>query len=520
MAAEELLEISRQVSSISSMTNNFRQMASQHNENISRILKDVHNVIFSQRNEVDRLNTSLATSISEMQSHAAKAASTSNSLLQQSLFIQQTMVVELREIQKALKGIGNLSGGGNSSGNSIGNSLVNGAVSKSLLSNASKIFGATAAGALFGGIAAKMSEEPSKTTPDATPSAEPSKTTPDATPSAQPSATNSNSQNITPTNGSYGAAEKNGSNGRLPDSSLASIGEGRLRAQPSAAEAYKAMKNAASGDRVNINSTDAYRTYEEQVDVKRRKPTLAATPGKSNHGWGLAFDIKTKEGDNTFKWMTENASRFGFKGPLRNPYEPWHWEYVGGGSNRNNQQQVAKGSNASNSAEGGATNNAPPAPSASAGATSSRSPEGAGGKDAVPTNVSEQPSGGNMGGVFGSLQGMLPSASGMLQRSPDILSRSLGMSFPQIGEHATLEQRNQYRDSVSNIMNQARQNASPQMQKEFERPSPQYQQQPYSAKSDVKADEHTREFFDNRMMSKFMDELIYTFNHDMSRIRT
>ena len=37
--------------------------------------------------------------------------------------------------------------------------------------------------------------------------------------------------------------------------------------------------------------TDTYRTYARQVDLERRKPALAATPGYSNHGWGVAFDV-------------------------------------------------------------------------------------------------------------------------------------------------------------------------------------------------------------------------------------
>jgi hypothetical protein len=94
------------------------------------------------------------------------------------------------------------------------------------------------------------------------------------------------------------------------------------------------MAAAAAKDGVRLKVTDAYRTYDEQVDVKRRKGKMAATPGRSNHGWGLAFDIDVgggNEKNSTFNWLRENAHRFGFKGPLQSPYEPWHWEYSGGG---------------------------------------------------------------------------------------------------------------------------------------------------------------------------------------------
>ena len=77
----------------------------------------------------------------------------------------------------------------------------------------------------------------------------------------------------------------------------------------------------------------SYRSYDAQVKVKREKPNLAATPGKSNHGWGLAFDMgfggdKSSKG---FKWMAANAAKFGITGPLPKPDEAWHWTYTGGG---------------------------------------------------------------------------------------------------------------------------------------------------------------------------------------------
>jgi hypothetical protein len=120
----------------------------------------------------------------------------------------------------------------------------------------------------------------------------------------------------------------------LPAERLAAVGVGQHKAQPVAADAFKAMRAAAAADKVDLGITDSYRSYAAQVDVKRRKPNLAATPGKSNHGWGLAFDMSFGSNMNTpgFKWMQQNASKYGFKGPLQRPFEPWHWEYVGGGN--------------------------------------------------------------------------------------------------------------------------------------------------------------------------------------------
>ena len=64
---------------------------------------------------------------------------------------------------------------------------------------------------------------------------------------------------------------------------------------------------------------------------------MTARPGSSNHGWGLAFDIKNKRGHRlTFKseeyfWMVKNAGTYDFYHPSwahegASLPEPWHWE--------------------------------------------------------------------------------------------------------------------------------------------------------------------------------------------------
>jgi hypothetical protein len=83
--------------------------------------------------------------------------------------------------------------------------------------------------------------------------------------------------------------------------------------------------------------TDSYRTYESQVRLFAEKPNLAATPGRSNHGWGTAVDlcggIQTFSTDQ-HRWMLANAPLFGWFHPAwAEPYgsrpEAWHWEYGG-----------------------------------------------------------------------------------------------------------------------------------------------------------------------------------------------
>lgn len=86
-----------------------------------------------------------------------------------------------------------------------------------------------------------------------------------------------------------------------------------------------------------------YRTYNRQVKLKEEKPRLAATPGTSNHGWGLAIDVHYFEtgkagalsldysGDE-YRWLNANSSQYGWTNPQwarqgGGKEEPWHWEW-------------------------------------------------------------------------------------------------------------------------------------------------------------------------------------------------
>jgi hypothetical protein len=119
-------------------------------------------------------------------------------------------------------------------------------------------------------------------------------------------------------------------NGRLPPGRLVPVGGVHLT--PEAANAFAHLLAAAEADGVTIGVTDGYRSYERQVRLKQEKGWLAAHPGTSMHGWGLAIDFDTRVTD--FAWLRENAHRFGWVHP---PWaqpggskpEPWHWEYIG-----------------------------------------------------------------------------------------------------------------------------------------------------------------------------------------------
>jgi hypothetical protein len=128
-------------------------------------------------------------------------------------------------------------------------------------------------------------------------------------------------------------------NGLIPPSALCEIGVGSHRLRCDAAAAWKAMSAAFAADNGGpICITDSYRTYASQVRLYGQKPALAAVPGTSNHGWGLAVDLCggiEQFGTPAFRWMTANAGRFGWlhpewADPGNGREEPWHWEFSGG----------------------------------------------------------------------------------------------------------------------------------------------------------------------------------------------
>jgi hypothetical protein len=119
-------------------------------------------------------------------------------------------------------------------------------------------------------------------------------------------------------------------NGRIPEAALQPIGVGSHRLWAPAAAAFTSMKADARAAGVDIGVTDSYRSYDQQVDLARRKGLysqggLAATPGTSNHGWGLSLDLDLNS--RAQSWMRANADRYGFVEDV--PREPWHWTFHG-----------------------------------------------------------------------------------------------------------------------------------------------------------------------------------------------
>jgi hypothetical protein len=128
-------------------------------------------------------------------------------------------------------------------------------------------------------------------------------------------------------------------NGFLPPEALCRLrtAPGQLLVAP-AAQAFDAMSAAfAATFSQPLCVTDSYRDYATQVDVFRRKPNLAATPGRSQHGWGLAVDLcggVQQYGSAAYQWLKQNSTTFRYVHPdWAEPNgtrpEPWHWEFRG-----------------------------------------------------------------------------------------------------------------------------------------------------------------------------------------------
>lgn len=132
-------------------------------------------------------------------------------------------------------------------------------------------------------------------------------------------------------------AAKSYGNGQIPSDVLCGLswaqGE-RLRCDAAAAlEDLNGAFRAAFGR--NLDVSDGYRSYAEQLSVAATKGGLAAVPGTSNHGLGQAVDLSggiESFGTAEHAWMAANAGKYGWKLPGwaqagGSKPEAWHWEY-------------------------------------------------------------------------------------------------------------------------------------------------------------------------------------------------
>jgi len=137
-------------------------------------------------------------------------------------------------------------------------------------------------------------------------------------------------------------------NGEIPDNKLRYINNwrsykgaissdgGRIRLYDKASRSLDSLLAAATAAGVTFKINSAYRTVTDQERVYDQncsggvcKPPTA-TPGTSNHGFGLAVDFaradgkKMAESFSEYKWLAANGDKYGFR---RIASEAWHWEY-------------------------------------------------------------------------------------------------------------------------------------------------------------------------------------------------
>lgn len=133
-------------------------------------------------------------------------------------------------------------------------------------------------------------------------------------------------------------------NGLIPQWALCALPQSGEFLRADAAIAFYRL-NAAHVARFgsDLCVTDSYRSLSEQQSIYAQRPGLAAVPGRSLHGIGIAVDFcggVQDYGSASYNWMVANAGRFGWYHPAwaqGSQFEPWHWEYDpdhGSGSGR------------------------------------------------------------------------------------------------------------------------------------------------------------------------------------------
>lgn len=134
------------------------------------------------------------------------------------------------------------------------------------------------------------------------------------------------------------------SNGRIPLSALTRLSWTPAYLHPGGAAAFEQVNSAfVARFGKSIVVTDSYRDYDRQVATRAAKGAYAAIPGTSNHGWGKAVDLGSninQFGTAEHNWMRANAPTYSWVHPWwahdgissNGMDEPWHFEYVGGGS--------------------------------------------------------------------------------------------------------------------------------------------------------------------------------------------
>lgn len=111
------------------------------------------------------------------------------------------------------------------------------------------------------------------------------------------------------------------------------------------------MLDAAKKDDMDLKIVSAYRSFDEQVDLKGQftqvygtgANAFSADQGYSEHQLGTTVDLTTSliggaynsfKDTKEYRWLLENAHAYGFilsypEGNSFYIFEPWHWRFVG-----------------------------------------------------------------------------------------------------------------------------------------------------------------------------------------------
>jgi hypothetical protein len=105
----------------------------------------------------------------------------------------------------------------------------------------------------------------------------------------------------------------------------------KLYLRKDAAEAWSALRDHCRAHGIDIfpkGALSAYRTFEEQVEMKKKRGIWAKTPGRSLHGLGIAVDIPIGTHPKMLTAIHEWGAAFGWAaGPETwsdAPKEAWH----------------------------------------------------------------------------------------------------------------------------------------------------------------------------------------------------
>ncbi len=124
-------------------------------------------------------------------------------------------------------------------------------------------------------------------------------------------------------------------NGRAPDGVLCPLPQPGERLRADAAAAFIELDGDFRSEFGRpMCVTDSYRPYHEQVRLfQEMLPGMAAEPGTSAHGLGVAVDLcgGVNELDAPeHRWMLDHGPEHGWDNPewARGGFEPWHWEFT------------------------------------------------------------------------------------------------------------------------------------------------------------------------------------------------